>query len=149
MFWAANGNPLELVSRGLQFNRPQRRLDRFAVALWPGDRDPALTNEYSPEGIAYLDNVNIEVLPPLTLPGDVNLDGIVNGLDVDPFVALVTGGTYQPEADINLDAVVNGLDVDPFVAAVVGGVQQIPEPSTLLLALLALCVVGGWRKWGG
>ena len=45
----------------------------------------------------------------------------------------------------------NGLDVDPFVAAVVGGAQQIPEPSTLLLALLALlalCVVGAWRKWG-
>ena len=25
----------------------------------------------------------------------------------------------------------------------------IPEPSTLLLVLLALGVVGGWRKWGG
>ena len=25
----------------------------------------------------------------------------------------------------------------------------IPEPSTLLLALVALGVVGGWRKWGG
>jgi hypothetical protein len=27
-------------------------------------------------------------------------------------------------------------------------VQQIPEPSTLLLCLLALGVVGGLRKWG-
>jgi hypothetical protein len=42
---------------------------------------------------------------------------------------------------------VNGLDVDPFVAAVVGGTQAIPEPSTLLLAIVALGVVGGWRKW--
>ena len=25
----------------------------------------------------------------------------------------------------------------------------IPEPSTLLLALVALGVVGGWRKWAG
>jgi hypothetical protein len=25
----------------------------------------------------------------------------------------------------------------------------IPEPSTLLLTLIALAVVGGWRKWGG
>jgi hypothetical protein len=30
---------------------------------------------------------------------------------------------------------------------VVGGTQQIPEPSTLLLCILALGVVGGWRKW--
>jgi hypothetical protein len=46
-----------------------------------------------------------------------------------------------------LDQVVNGLDVDPFVAAVLGvGTQSIPEPSTLLLALVALGVIGGWRK---
>jgi 3-oxoadipate enol-lactonase len=81
--------------------------------------------------------------------GDVNLDGEVNGLDVDPFIGVLLNGPYQPEADMNLDAAVNGLDVDPFVAAVVGGTQQIPEPSTLLLCIIALGVVGGWRKWGG
>jgi hypothetical protein len=79
--------------------------------------------------------------------GDVNLDGDVNGLDVDPFVEVLLSGPYQPEADMNEDQVVNGLDVDPFVTAVVGGAQSIPEPSTLLLALVALGVVGGWRKW--
>ena len=82
------------------------------------------------------------------LLGDVNLDGDVNGLDVDPFVGLVTTGDFQAEGDMNEDGQVNGLDVDPFVAKVVGGgTQQIPEPSTLLLGLLALGVVGGWRKW--
>jgi hypothetical protein len=34
-----------------------------------------------------------------------------------------------------------------------GGVRDIvswiPEPSTLLLYLVALGVVGGWRKWDG
>jgi hypothetical protein len=73
------------------------------------------------------------------LLGDVNLDGEVNGLDVDPFVVLVTDGTYQTEGDMNGDGAVNGLDVDPFVAAVVGGgTQQVPEPSTLVLAALGL-----------
>jgi hypothetical protein len=90
----------------------------------------------------------VEVVPEPLL-GDVNLDSQVNGLDVDPFVDVLLNGPYQPEADMNEDEVVNGLDVDPFVAAVVGGTQPIPEPSTLLLALCSLGVVGGWRKWGG
>jgi hypothetical protein len=84
------------------------------------------------------------------LLGDVNLDGVVNGLDVDPFVGLVTAGGFQTEADMNGDGAVNGLDVDPFVAAVVGGggAQAVPEPGTLLLALmagLALIAVGRWK----
>jgi hypothetical protein len=70
-------------------------------------------------------------------------------LIVDPFVEVLLSGPYQAEADMNLDEVVNGLDVDPFVAAVVGDdAHQTPEPSTLLLCIIALGVVGGWRKWG-
>jgi hypothetical protein len=57
------------------------------------------------------------------LLGDVNLDRVVNGLDVDPFVDVLLNGPFQDEADMNLDGVVNGLDVDPFVAAVVGDGQ--------------------------
>jgi hypothetical protein len=86
----------------------------------------------------------------ISLLGDVNMDSVVNGLDVDPFVDVLLNGSFQTEADMNQDGEVNGLDVDPFVAAVVGGgTQQIPEPSTLLLVLVALGVVVGWRKWGG
>ncbi len=47
--------------------------------------------------------------------GDVNLDGVVNLLDVQPFVNLITSGSFQAEADINQDGVVNLLDVGPFV----------------------------------
>jgi hypothetical protein len=73
--------------------------------------------------------------------GDVNFDGDVNGLDVDPFVAAVLGGSYDAPADMNGDGAVDGLDVDPFVAAVVSGsVAAVPEPSSVLLALIAaLC----------
>ncbi len=79
--------------------------------------------------------------------GDVNHDTEVNGLDVDPFVDVLLASRFDVAADMNLDGQVNGLDVDPFVAAVVGGTQPVPEPSTLLLVLIALGMVGGWRRW--
>jgi hypothetical protein len=53
--------------------------------------------------------------------GDVNRDGMVNLLDVGPFVDLLTSGGFQPEADINQDGVVSLLDVDPFIALLAGG----------------------------
>lgn len=81
------------------------------------------------------------------LLGDVNGDGEVNGLDVDPFVDVLLNGPYQVEADMNEDLEVNGLDVDPFVAAVVGGgTQAVPEPSTIVLTGLALLGLVWYRR---
>lgn len=51
------------------------------------------------------------------LLGDVNLDGHVDLLDVSPFVALLTGGSYLQEADMNQDGIVSLLDVSLFVDA--------------------------------
>ena len=53
--------------------------------------------------------------------GDLNGDGLVNLLDVAPFVAAISSGTYIPEADINQDGQVNLLDVDPFIDLLGGG----------------------------
>ena len=53
--------------------------------------------------------------------GDVNLDGFVTLLDVDPFVNLLTSSQFQCEADVNGDGQVTLLDVDPFVALLTGG----------------------------
>ena len=52
--------------------------------------------------------------------GDINLDGVVNLLDVAPFVALIQNGQFQVEADINCDGVVNLLDIAPFVELLIG-----------------------------
>jgi hypothetical protein len=56
---------------------------------------------------------------------DLNDDGVVNGLDVGPFVAEF--GTAGPHADFNGDGVVNGLDVGAFVS----GFGNAPGPSAL------------------
>ena len=55
------------------------------------------------------------------LLGDVNQDGAVNLLDVEPFIDLLTSGGYQCEADVNEDGFVNLLDVEPFIDLVSGG----------------------------
>ena len=56
------------------------------------------------------------------LVGDVNCDGFIDLLDVEPFVALLTaGGSTDPKADVNGDGVVDLLDVSPFVALLTGG----------------------------
>ena len=54
------------------------------------------------------------------LIGDVNCDGAINLLDVDPFVDSISNGDFNPAADINQDGKVDLLDVGPFVALLAG-----------------------------
>ena len=42
-------------------------------------------------------------------------------MDVGPFIDLLSTGTYQYEADCNEDGVVNLLDVAPFLVILSGG----------------------------
>ena len=55
------------------------------------------------------------------LVGDVNLDGEVNLLDVQPFVDALIAMEYLPQADINFDGLLDLQDVAPFVAILSGG----------------------------
>ena len=54
------------------------------------------------------------------LLGDVNQDGVVDLLDVAPFVALLENGEFQDEGDINEDGSVDLLDVALFVDLLTG-----------------------------
>jgi hypothetical protein len=120
---------------------PESMLLTFAQSGLPADLDPPA------DETILIDNVAIRLAGGGTLLGDVNGDGVVNGLDVDPFVDVLLNGPYQAEADMNEDAVVNGLDVDPFVDAVVGaGSQAVPEPSTVLMLVIGLLAVGVVRR---
>jgi len=81
------------------------------------------------------------------LLGDVNGDGVVDGLDIQPFVDLLTGGGYQAEADLNGDLVVDGLDIQPFVDIITGaGASAMPEPGTLILLAAASLGLLGRRR---
>ena len=54
------------------------------------------------------------------LLGDVNLDGVVNFLDIAPFIGLLTNTGFQAEADTNQDGTVSFLDIAPFIAILSG-----------------------------
>ena len=95
------------------------------------------------------------------LRADMNGDGLVNGLDVNPFVSVLTDlAAYQAlfpgldgvgRGNINSDVDANGLDVNPFVACVtgggcapgagsgasLGGGSSVPEPTSAVLVVLA------------
>ena len=61
-----------------------------------------------------------DALDPLLL-GDVNLDGVVNFLDISPFIGVLSSGGFQLEADVNQDGAVDFLDISPLVSILSGG----------------------------
>jgi hypothetical protein len=78
-------------------------------------------------------------------PGDVNFDGVVNIFDVN--LVSAHWGEAGPAGDANEDGVVDIFDVNLISANWTAiGVTAVPEPSTLVLAALAL---GGLVGCGG
>ena len=51
------------------------------------------------------------------LLGDVNRDGLVNFLDISPFIGVLSAQGDQAEADLNEDGSVSFLDISPFIMA--------------------------------
>ena len=49
------------------------------------------------------------------LLGDVNVDGVVNFLDISPFIAILSVGGFQEEADIDQNTTVDFRDISPFI----------------------------------
>ena len=53
--------------------------------------------------------------------GDVNQDGIVNFLDISPFISALSSGGFSCEADVDQNGVVNFLDISRFITLLSGG----------------------------
>jgi len=69
-------------------------------------------------------------------PGDINGDGVVNLLDVAPFVQILDLGIQTVCADIDGDGVVGPFDVPPFVALIESPnpeIQLFPNPASDIL----------------
>ena len=49
------------------------------------------------------------------LKGDVNLDGGVTFLDINPFILLLASNGFQAEADCDCDGDLDFLDIQPFI----------------------------------
>ncbi len=71
----------------------------------------------------WVDNVAVSgtfTAAPFLL-GDVNRDGVVDFLDIAPFIGLLTSGEFQAEADCDGSGGVNFLDIAPFIGILSGG----------------------------
>ena len=81
----------------------------------------------------YFDNIQIAGIPAdqtTLLLGDINVNGVVDFLDISPFIIVLTSGIDQAEADINQNGIVNFLDIAPFINILSGsGSEPEPEPT--------------------
>ena len=101
------------------------------------------------------------ILAGTSIPGDVNGDGIVNGLDLNLVAThwLQGGMRLTVPGDATGDGIVNGLDINliatDWLQKIGGGAGSganataVPEPSTYLLALCGAAIALAWRWRAG
>ena len=111
MYRVVDGAPVELIASSdaqfintehFHFDVPQTGNYMLKVR-WMGERYDTIGNSEQTYGLAWSGTW-------VPLLGDVNRDGLVNLLDVTPFVELLSSQGFQSEADINEDGVFNLLD---------------------------------------
>ena len=91
----------------------------FQTTFLPSDSDPlgvAATNT----SVVIADAELGVLVETLLLLGDVNQDGMVNFLDISPFIGILSSGDIQAEADIDQNGTVNFLDIAPFIGILAG-----------------------------
>ena len=86
-----------------------------------------------------------------TLYGDSNLDGSVNGTDLNAVLSYYNqSGEVWSHGDFNYDGSVNGTDLNTVLSnynqSLSASTAAVPEPSTLLLMAIGLIGLLVWRR---
>jgi hypothetical protein len=72
-----------------------------------------------------LAGISIKLGKPCIRLGDMNAGGMVDGLDIQPFVTAIANGSPDPTdtylADFDSSGALNSADIDGFVAALLSG----------------------------
>ena len=106
----------------------------------------SLSSDFRPSVQAGSENYaigfRVASYPYPSLPGDVNLDGIVNGQDVAEVASHWLNTGFATTGDANHDGIVNGQDIALIAAdwlqatgGGAGGGANVPEPGGIVLAL--------------
>jgi hypothetical protein len=105
-------------------------------------------NQLGPRGVMDFQDVAFEIGPFLTQTADFDADGDADGQDFLSWQRTV-GSTFDRSADGNFDGRVDGADLAVWRQSFArpGAAQAIPEPSSLVIALLSACMLAaGDRK---
>ena len=111
-----DGAPMELTP-GMPFTVEERD-GMLSGTLLTGEQfsfDLSGTNQGNFFNFFAADSTVTVLLEPDVLLGDVNLDGMVNFLDISPFILRLSNQEFQAEADLNQDGAVSFLDISPFI----------------------------------
>ena len=110
--FAIDGAPINLVE-----GTPTMITDRGMLTgtLADGQTIEINLNTAAPDSFAAGSTISVALPATTVLLGDVNLDGMVNFLDISPFIQRLSNQEPQAEADVNQDGVVSFLDISPFI----------------------------------
>jgi len=113
-----DGDPLNSLVVGEAFTIVDRNVtltglladgSAFSFDLMPSDFDNSDVNSFD-------SNATLTVtLDSEVLLGDCNLDGVVDFLDISPFISILSTGGFLGQADCNQDGTVNFLDISSFI----------------------------------
>ena len=116
--FALNGTPIEglVVGEAFTINNRDVTLSGLLADGSPFSFDLNTSQNAGQDFIASNATLTVTVAGvPEPKLGDVNRDGVVNFLDIAPFIAALTSEEVQPEADINGSGTVDFLDIAPFI----------------------------------
>ena len=128
----------------------------YHTGLWDVGQFRSSTAVAAGLTLGWFDDGSSKVTVMATYAGDFNIDGVVDGLDLNIWKSNFGAGTDWQLGDANYDGLVNGLDLDlckanyglPPVSLGGSGLVGVPEPGTL--SLLAAALLGllayAWRK---